>query len=353
MPPAGISATTNIAPTSSVELATSTSSWFAATNWAQRCDWLHDTGNVVTEHNIQRADEWFARDATNPAPFKRAKFRLGLQAEMDYFSETNQLSLRPLVDTESEVHMPNAEQRLRLTISTLDPRVLPGQDPNEGASGFRVGLSKGFLKDFDSSTGIRASLPPSVYAHVSWDPRYLFHNLEVYPEQKVGWDSSDGAYETTSLILNQWFGRWVIRPIVSLELSSERYNSDMDKVDQDRENAQKAGVPPPDDNYLKGWDWQLTVMGGYVNMLIDETVYGRLADCSDIADGGGLRFSVLGGLHIIESYNITFLFRNNLYHQWLYYLIKPNISWQSANNWEPDYSLTFGLDMLLYGTKQR
>lgn len=351
--PPDAAADTGLAPTSSVELAAVTSSWFTATNWAQRFDWLHDTGNVLSEQNIQRTDEWFISEQTNRVPFKRAKFRIGLQGEADYFSKTNKFALRPLVDTESEVHLPNAEKRLRLSISTLDPMVLPGQDPNEGMSGFRVGLKKGFLKDFDSSTGIRVTWLPSVYAHASWDPRYTFYTLDIYPEQKVGWDSSDGPYETTSLILNRWVDRWVIRPIASLELSRSRYKSDMDQLDQERQAAQQAGLPPPDGDYLKGWDWQLTLMAGYANELIDESVYGRLADCSDIAEGGGFRFSVLGGLHIIESYNLTFLYRDNLYRKWLYYLLKPNVSWQSVNNWEPDYSLTIGIEMLLYGTKER
>lgn len=332
---------------------TNTNSWFATTNWTQRLDWFHDTANIVSEQNLQRADEWFIDDPANRVPFKPAKFRLGLQIEADYFAHTNKFALRPLADTECEVHMLNAEKRFRLTISTLDPMALPGQDSNQGMSGFRVGLKKWIFKDIDTALGVRVQWPPSVYANIAWDPRYRLYTWEVYPEQKVGWESDDGAYETTSLMLNRWVKRWLIRPVASLKLSRARYNADMDQLDQERQAAEAAGLPPPDGDYLKGWDWELTLLSGYANELFDETVYGRLADGSDVARGGGFRFSVLGSLHIVESYNLTFLYRGHLYKQWLYYVIKPSVSWQDENDWQANYSLTLGIDMLIYGTKER
>jgi hypothetical protein len=330
-----------------------TNSYFAATNWAQRLDWLHDTANAMSEQNIRRTDEWFADNPSNSVPFKPAKFRLGLQVETDYSVYTNKFALRPLADTESEIHMPNAEKRLRLTISTLDPMALPGQDSNQGMSGFRLGLKQGMFKDVDASFGVRLKWVPSVYANMAWDPRYKLYKWDVYPEQKIGWESDDGAYETTSLMLNRWVNRWLIRPIASLKLSRARYKSDMDQLEQERQAAEAAGLPPPDGDYLKGWDWELTLLSGYANELIDESVYGRLADGSDVAQGGGFRFSVLGGLHIIESYNLTILYRGHLYKQWLYYLIKPGVSWQSENDWAANYSLVLGVDILIYGTKER
>jgi hypothetical protein len=175
----------------------------------------------------------------------------------------------------------------------------------------------------------------------------------VYPEQKVGWESDDGAYETTSLMLNRWVNRWVIRPIASLKLSQARYKADMDQLNQEQQAAAAAGLPPPDGDYLKGWDWELTLLSGYANELIDESVFGRLADASDVAQGGGFRFSVLGGLHIVESYNLTFLYRDHLYKGWLYYVIKPSVSWQDENDWAANYSLILGIDILIYGTKER
>ncbi len=332
---------------------TSTNFWFAATNWTQRLDWLHDTANATTEQNIQYADNWFINDPTNRVPFKSAKLRLGLQIEADYFAHTNKFALRPLADTESEIHMPNAEKRLRLTISTLDPMALPGQDSNQGMSGFRVGLKQGMLKDIDTSVGVRLKWLPSIYTYITWDPRYSLYAWGVYPEQKFGWESDDGIYETTSLMFSRWVNRWMIRPIASLKLSRTRYKDDMDKLNQERQDAEAAGLPPPDGDYLKGWDWELTLISGYANELFDESVFGRLADCSDIAQGGGFRFSVLGSLHIVESYNLTFVYRNHLYKEWLYYLIKPSVEWQSENNWETEYSLILGVDILLYGTKER
>ena len=332
---------------------TSTNFWFAATNWAQRLDWFHDSANATTEQNIQYADNWFINDPTNRAPFKPAKFRLGLQVEADYFAHTNDFALRPLADVESEVHLPNAEKRLRLTISTLDPMALPGQDSNEGMSGFRVGLKKWVFKDIDTSAGVRLKWLPSVYANIAWDPRYKLYTWNVYPEQKVGWESDDGVYEITSLMLNRWVNRWLIRPIASLKLSRARYNADMDQLNQERQANKAAGLPPPNDDYLKGWDWELTLLSGYANELFDETVYGRLADGSDVARGGGFRFSVLGGLHIVQSYNLTFLYRDHLYKQLLYYLIKPSVSWQDENDWQANYSLILGIDILIYGTKER
>ena len=63
--------------------------------------------------------------------------------------------------------------------------------------------------------------------------------------------------------------------------------------------------------------------------------------------------SVLGGLHIIESYELTLVYRNHLYKEWLYYLIKPGVEWKSENDWATEYSLILGVDILLYGTKER
>ena len=331
----------------------STNSWFTATNWPQRLDWLHDTANATTEQNIQYADNWFIDDPKNRVPFKQAKIRLGLQVEADYFAHTNKFALRPLADTETEIHMPNAEKRLRLTISTLDPMALPGQDANQGMSGFRVGLRRGMLKDVDTSFGVRLKWLPSIYTYITWDPRYRLDNWGVYPEQKFGWESDDSFYETSSLMFSRWVNRWMIRPIASLKLSRKRYKDDMDKLDQERQDAEAAGLPLPDGNYLKGWDWELTLISGYANELFDESVFGRLADCSDIAQGGGFRFSVLGGLHIVESYELTLVYRNHLYKDWLYYLIKPGIEWQAENDWATEYSLILGVDILLYGTKER
>lgn len=330
-----------------------TNSWFKMTNWTQRLDWFHETANFVSEKNIERADSWFIDDPANRVPFKPAKFRLGLQVEANYFAHTNETAFRPLADAESEIHMPNAEQRLRLTISTLDPTALPGQDANQGMNGFRVGLKQGLLADIDSSVGVRIKWLPSVYAHTSWGPRYKLYTWDVYPEQKIGWESDDGIYETSSLMLNQWVKRWVIRPIASLKLSRARYKDDMNKLDAERRAAEAAGLPPPDGNYLKGWDWELTLLGGYATELMDESVYGRLAEGNDVARGAGLRLSVLGSLHIVESYNLTLACRGPLYKEWLYYLIKPGISFANENDWQPNYSLIVGLDIFIYGTKIR
>ena len=230
----------------------STNSWFTATNWPQRLDWLHDTANATTEQNIQYADNWFIDDPKNRVPFKSAKIRLGLQVEADYFAHTNKFALRPLADTETEIHMPNAEKRLRLTISTLDPMALPGQDANQGMSGFRVGLRRGMLKDVDTSFGVRLKWLPSIYTYITWDPRYRLNNWGVYPEQKFGWESDEGVYETSSLMFSRWINRWMIRPIASLKLSRKRYKDDMDKLDQERQDAEAAGLPLPDGNYPKG-----------------------------------------------------------------------------------------------------
>ncbi|MFH1476563.1 MAG: hypothetical protein ABIH24_03600 [Verrucomicrobiota bacterium] len=331
----------------------STNCWFAATNWSQRLDWFHDTVNATINQNIQYADYWFIDDPANRVPFEPPKFRLGLQIEADYFAHTNKFALKPLADTECEVHMLNAEKRFRLTISTLDPMALPGQDSNQGISGFRVGLKKWLFKHIDTSFGVRLKWLPSIYANIAWEPRYKLDAWDIYPEQKAGWESDDGIYEISSLMLNRWVNRWVIRPVASLKLSRDRYKRDMDQLDQERQAAEAAGLPPPDGNYLKGWDWELTLLSGYAHELFDETVYGRLADGSDVARGGGFRFSVLGSLHIVESYNLTFLYRGHLYKQWLYYLIKPGISWQHENDWAADYSLSIGFDILLYGTKER
>ena len=50
-------------------------------------------------------------------------------------------------------------------------------------------------------------------------------------------------------MFSRWVNRWMIRPIASLKLSRERYKDDMDKLDQERQDAEAAGLPPPDGDY--------------------------------------------------------------------------------------------------------
>ena len=71
-----------------------------------------------------------------------------------------------------------------------------------------------------------------------------------------------------------------------------------------------------------------------------------------MADGWGIRGRVEGDAAQTLSYELTLMRKGPLYKDFLYYVIEPKMEWEAENDWETEYKIEIGIEMLIWGDKK-
>jgi len=298
-------------------------------------DRFHDSTHRTIQHKMETFDGWFVREGSEPCLAIPIQLRVGLYGSLHLRPVDDPFWSMP-TDFAADMSLPNMEERLRLFITTVDPRFLPGSDIARASSELQLGLRKYWPHNLDTAVGIRSGWPPEPFVQAAWSKVYSNGICSFYPRQTVYWDGGDGLGAIFSLIADHWSGHWDLRSTSAARWNEARLRSD--------------DVAANDDH---GWQWEETIVIGYFMELLDEREYGRLAAGSDLTRGGGLRVSVLGGPTSVNIMRLNVFYKAPLHSRWLYYVITPEVEKSEDTKWDPEYRIVIGLEALFWGTKGR
>lgn len=295
-----------------------------------RWDALHDSFHASVQRRVEAVDSWFVAEGMKTTPVPPPRFRLGTFGSVETGAGTNgSFSVTPLVDGDIEIRLPNAEKRLRLLVTTTDPTMVPEEGLENQDTSLRVGVMRDWWESLNATVGVKARIPPDLYAKLSWGSRYGVGPVLIYPYQKVYWEASEGFGEVSSVMADYWRGELDFKYSASLKWS--------EALEERNAHAQS------------GWLWEQSFGCLYVRSLLDETDYGRRVRGGDIANGGGVRVYVSGGLDSVALYRLSLFTKKRIFSDWLFQYIVPEVEWRKEHDWEANYRLTVGVEALFWG----
>ena len=313
-----------------------TESWANTKGFGEKIDWIHMNLFKTAQDQVQKFDYWFKPPAGQERIVERSRFRVGVFGE-GKIKKHDQLDLNPLVDFDADIELPNMKRRLKLIITTRDPTKLPGRDITEQQdTALRAAVSRKWMPNVSTDIGVRVRWQPELFANAVWSPTWKREIWTLYPEQRFYWENDTGFGEISTLAFDHWKNRWNTRFSTSIKWSEQ-------DRDDDSQNERKDG----------GFRWSEVFIFGYATELLDETQLGRIISGGDVARGWGLRLAAFGGFHLVDEYRAGVFYRFPLHKKWMYFTIGPDINWINANDWDREWTIKCGIEMLFWGSKER
>jgi len=298
-------------------------------NWSQRMDYIHDNFHNVMQSRTEATDLFLANGTETKKQEVPSRFRLGLYLESDV-DEGFSLKFDP--SFESEISLPNTEERWKLIITGKEIDEMPDTKPSEREKGFSAGIQKG-IKDLPIKldAGVRIRWLPEGFLKLSWRTLWNAGNWSIIPSQKCYYETDEGFGEVSALSTYLCFGEKLRGTIGTA--SAVRWSEDTDGV-----------------------EWSHSLRLGHISESIEKDYRKKSIRMEDTARGTGIKLAVYGhknGTGIVDRYRLTFIHRRPLYKQWVYLEIAPEVEWQNEYDWDAEYTLRIGFDMLFWGTKTR
>lgn len=311
-------------------------SWKSEGSLGEKVDWLHMNLFNIAQGQVDKVDSWLEPPQGEQRVTELSRFRVGVFSELK-IKEDDSLDLKQVVDFDTDIDLPNLKRRLKLIITTRDPNKLPGRDAiGEQDRSLRTALSKQWASDISTAIGIRARLSSQLFAYAVWSPTWKTENWRLYPQQRFYWDNKNGIGEISTLVFDHWTNRWNTRFSTSIKWSK-----------QDRDADQRA------ERKDGGFRWSEVFIFDRANELMEEALLGRRVSGNDIAHGWGIRLSAFGGFHFTDEYQTGIFYRRPLRKKWLYLLVEPELKWKHINNWNREWTIRCGIEMLFWGKKER
>ena len=311
-------------------------SWTEATGFGEKIDWIHMNMYNTTQDTVNKFDRWFWCRREEKQTIEPSRFRIGAFGEA-HISKENRVDLQPLADFDADINLPNMERRLKLVLTTIDPTRLPGTDiTDQQDTALRAALSRKWTPNVSTDIGVRARWLPELYAHAIWSTTWNSGKWLLYPEQKFYWEEEPGIGEISTLVLDHWKNRW-----------NTRFSTAIKWSEQDRDDDHQNDRPD------EGFRWSEVYLFGYATELLDESQLGRLVSGGDMARGWGLRLAVFGGFHLVDEYRAGVFYKWPLRKKWMYCFVGPDINWMNTNDWDREWTIKFGIEMLFWGGKAR
>gem|GEM_PF-714981 len=311
-------------------------SWGSTEGFGEKFDWLHGKLYEIAEAQVMRVDSWFKPPQGEQGIVEPSRFRVGLYGE-GKIREYKESDVKPVVDFDTEIDLPNVKRWLKLIITTNDPTALPGKSFIEQRdNSLRTAVVGQWRSDISAAIGMRARWKPELFAYTVWAHKSKAGNWGLYPQQKFYWESKIGFGEISTLVLNHWINRWNTRFSTSIKWSK-----------QDRDDDQKA------ERKDNGFRWSEVFLLEHAKELLEESQLGRVVSGDDIAKGWGIRLSAFGGFHFTDEYRAGIFYRWPLRKKWMYSYLGPEIKWMNVNNWDREWTLRCGVEMLFWGGKER
>ena len=310
-------------------------SWSSATGFGGKLDWLHMKLFRTAQAPVDLVDHWFRPPHGEERMVELSRFGLGVFGQG--VRRNDKLDITEALDFDSDIELPNMKRQMKFMLTSRDQTALPGRDITETPDrSFRAALEGQWWHAVSTAIGGRAHIPPSLFANVAWSPKWKSGDWLLYPQQKAYWDSLDGFGEISTLVVDHWNEGWNVRCTASVKCSELDWKSD-----------QKS------DRHDAGFRWSEVLMFGYAKELLDETKIERIVAGDDVARGMGIRLVAFGGFHLVDEYRAGVFARWPVRKRWMYLLVAPDVSWTRANNWEHEWTLRCGFEMLFWGSRSR
>jgi len=313
-------------------------SWGSAKGLGGKMDWIHAYLYKTMQDRVDRLDRWFKPPkGEQPIVAAPSRFRIGMFGETK-INEGTGLDVRQVLDFDTDIELPNMKRRIKLIITTSDPTTLPGRYVTEQLDkSLRAAVVKQWMPDVSTSIGVRMRWKPELFANAVWSPSVRnTGNWLLYPHQKFYWENESGVGEISTLIFDHWTDRWNTRFSTSIKWS-----------DKDRKDDLRTGRKD------EGFRWSEVYIFGHIQELLDETQVGRVVSGDDMARAWGIRLAAFGGVHVVDEYRAGVFYRCPLRKKWMYLLVEPEINWSNANNWNHEWTVKCGIEMLFWGKKER
>jgi hypothetical protein len=286
--------------------------------------WM-DRSHAWAGSNMHSGVIWFdslflKEPGTRPMKDTRTRFRLGLYAITDprYMEETVRLD----ANMSGRVDLPRLRERMRLVIDTRDIEALPGAYPDERKDKINLAFRR-VGKVIDTDVGVKIKSSPVAFIKSSTGIEWKLGDWQWLLGQKVFFQNDTRFGEVSTLTQHRWIG-----PNLMLgHTSAGRWTEVSD-----------------------GLEWEDAIGLSHVRLLMDEEDRGSFAGVKDIAWGNGLRLSVNGyhdGSMVTERYRAAAFWRRPLGEKdWCFLEVAPEVEWTKEEDWEADYVLRVGFDIL-------
>ena len=312
-------------------------SWGSTKGFGEKIDWIHANLYKTAEDQVERIDSWFNPPQGEPRiVVELSRFRVGLFGEVKIKKDEG-LDAKQVVDFDTDLELPNMKRRMKIIITTIDPTTLLGKYITEQQDkSLRTAVVGQLTPNVSTAIGIRIRWKPELFANAVWSDTWKTANWQLYPQQRFYWESGSGIGEISTLVFDHWINRWSTRFSTSIKWSEQDRDAD--------HQAERKDV---------GFRWSEVFIFDHAKELLDETQLGRVVYGYDVARGWGIRLAAFGGFHLIDEYQAGIFYRRPLRKKWMYLFVSPEINWKNANNWNREWTIKCGIEMLFWGKKER
>ncbi len=295
-----------------------------------------DTVNYDLHRFLQRRVEavdtaLLAADAERQ-PTPPARFRLGPLVTWRDLEGGNAAFKAELA---IEAELPNLKRWLAVFVESGRTDSLPGLGAAEAERSSLLGLRRFWEgRGFSADLGVQLRAPPVLFARVEWRDAWSLRKVLFLPRQRLFRDTRNGWGSLTSLTVHHWFG--AAQEAFVQAVSAARYTT---RTTDGFELEQSLIVGRVLEPLEPGWNWR------------------KVPGTGDIARGHTLRHSVFAHAGssecVVDRHLIAYTYRQPLYKRWVYLEVTPGLEWARADGWRTRPRLDLGLDLLLWGTRER
>jgi hypothetical protein len=299
-------------------------------SFTERLDYIHENMQLNLHQHVERVDTMMLTNKMDAVAVPHSRFRLAPFVRIEREQGTD-FSFNP--DFEAEIDLPNLERRWKVFIESSRGDELPGIDRSEKDQSAQIGISS-ITKNFKSAAGVKMRWPPIAFVRTEVHADWSTGHTVARPRLRLFYETDNGYGALTDLTMHRWFGART--RMYGQTVSAARY-------------ASKG---------TEGVDFEQSLKLGFVQeTLEDGHTWRSVVRAQDLARGHILRYSLFGnaqdGYNVLERHRLTYTYRQPLYKKWIYLEVAPGLQFANENNWDTEYVLTAGLDMLFWGSYER
>jgi len=222
-----------------------------------------------------------------------------------------------------DIELPNFERNLSLFIDNDVNDDLPGTDIEEQEErGINVGLRRQ-LKELKitSDVGVKARLPPELFARVQWRPEWTWGETSLGFEQRFFWENEDGFGSLTQFNGYRWLGdthHWLVRSLTAGRITES----------------------------TEGLEWQQTFTLGHMTHLVNEDHRQQNLGTNDTLECLAFKASGFGEDKFLDKYRATVLYRRPVYKQFVLVEVEPGVEWRDENEWKTQFRIDVGMVLI-------
>lgn len=286
--------------------------------------WMDGSQEWATDALYRRMvwlDSMFYSSDVSERDSPRSRFRVSVFNMTDLEDPSRP---HPDVEFSASVRLPGLRDRFRLVLDSDDLQQYPDSGVEERSERPRVALRR-VGRWLDADVGVRTNVPPILFVRSTMRWTGYTDPVEWNFSQRFFYETEEGFGEITSLSQHCWLAdRWMLGHSTSARWTEQTV----------------------------GLEWQDSFSLMWVTGLMEEDKHGRYLGTRDLSHGLGLRTQIRGGYngtHTMNSYRVGMVYRCPMFRRdYLYLEILPEVTWAAEKDWEPEYTLRVGIDILFW-----